>query len=142
VRSMRVFRLETRDGTGPYNAPECDRMSSLDFEQVGSHGFDPLSRRPDPSVDDDLPWWEANELAEELGPLLFGFVDIPQLCHWWRADELTGVQALCHQPLFVATWEVKRTWQSEHQVVFLAKEAKCAERLPLPTFIARERGET
>lgn len=137
---MIVYRLETREGMGPYNSPSCEGMSALDHEQVGMTGWDPLSRRAEIETD-HVPYEEPLELSLLLGPLLFGFSDVPQLCHWWRADELVEVQKLCSLPLFVATWDAKRTWAGGHQVVFLQKEARLVERLPLPTFIARERGE-
>lgn len=138
--SMIVYRLETRDGVGPYNSPSCEGMSALDKEEVGLTGWDPSSRRPTLDID-NIDYEEPQGLAFDLGPMIFGFIDVPQLCHWWRADELTEVQKLCQLPLFVATWDAKRTWAGWHQIVFLQKEARLVERVPLPTFIARERGE-
>src|SRR5258706_12064529 len=106
---MIVFRLETREGIGPYNSPSCKGMSALDHEQVGLTGWDPQSRRAEVTTD-HVPFEEPQGLEDLLGPLIFGFVDVPQLCHWWRAEELVEVQKLCQVPLFITTWDALRTW--------------------------------
>jgi hypothetical protein len=108
---MLVYRVETKDGEGPYTGPH-----NLAFTLLATHQSS--DNHPAPRADDiDISYWDRRPMFR------FGFKTVEQLHDWFNASERDALRGYGY---LMVTYEVchSRVLVGGRQVAFEYAEAK------------------